>query len=52
MKIREHNRVTFDPVYFYAGGLYHNACERQVFEWDDEYELEIHETIGRRTKEK
>lgn len=43
MKIREHNRIVFDPVLYWAGGMYRTACERQVFEYDDEYELEIKE---------
>jgi hypothetical protein len=41
MKIHEHNMVSFDPISIYALGRYWNACERQVFEWDEEYELDI-----------
>ena len=44
MIIREHNRVLFEPAVFYAGGLYREACERRVVEWDEEYEMNITET--------
>lgn len=44
MIIREHNRVLFSPVLFYAGGMYRAACEQRVVEWDEEYKFEITET--------
>ena len=41
VKIKEHNVVTLDPVLFWAGGMYHPTREREVIEWDEEYELDL-----------
>ena len=45
VKIKEHNFISFDPVCIYALGRYWNACERQTFEWDEEYEVSLDEAF-------
>ena len=49
--VKEHNFIAFDPVSIYALGLYRNACERQTFEWDEEYEISLDEAFGMKANE-
>ena len=43
MKVHEHNRIVFEPVLYWAGGMYRTPLERRVLEYDEEYEIGLKE---------
>ena len=44
VRIHEHNRIVLEPVLFWAAGMYRPTMEREVIEYDEEYELDLKET--------
>ena len=44
VKIKEHNVIVLEPLLFWAGGMYRPTKEREVIEYDDEYEINLTET--------